>query len=128
MSTPNDRKYTKSHEWVKIDGTTATIGISNHAQEALGDITFVELPKKGSAARQGSPCGVIESVKAASDLNSPLSGTVAEVNESLETAPESLNNDAYGEGWIFTLSNVNAAEAAGLMDAAAYDAFVESEG
>jgi glycine cleavage system H protein len=111
---------------VKIEGTGATVGITAHAQEALGDITFVELPKTGVAVKGGGPCGVIESVKAASDLYSPAGGTVAEVNGALESAPEAINTDPYGAGWIFKLSNVNAAEAGGLMDAAAYDAFVES--
>lgn len=128
MTTPNDRKYTKTHEWVKIDGAAATVGITSHAQEALGDITFVELPKVNATVKQFGPCGVIESVKAASDLNSPLSGRVSQVNEGLETAPESVNGDPYGKGWIFKMSDVAAAEAAALMDAAAYDAFAESEG
>ena len=127
MTTPDTLCYSKTHEWVKIEGSTATVGITDHAQQALGDITFVELPKVGASVRKDAPCAVIESVKAASDINAPVSGKVSEINESLETAPESVNGDPYGEGWIFKLSNVNAADAAGLMDAAAYDAFVESE-
>jgi glycine cleavage system H protein len=125
--TPTDRKYSKTHEWVKLEGTTATVGITEHAQEALGDITFVELPKVGASAKKDTSCGVIESVKAASDLNAPVSGSVSEVNEQLETAPETVNSDPYGEGWFFKLTKVNPGEAAGLMDAAAYDAFAESE-
>jgi glycine cleavage system H protein len=125
--TPSDRKYSKTHEWVKLEGAAATVGITDHAQEALGDITFVELPKSGAIVKKDSSCGVIESVKAASDLNAPLSGTVAAVNESLETTPETINSAPYGEGWIFKLSNVNSGEIGALMDAAAYDAFVESE-
>ena len=127
MPTPTSLKYSKTHEWVKIEGTNATVGITGHAQEALGDITFVELPKVGADVKKAMACCVIESVKAASDINAPVSGRVAEVNESLETAPESVNSDPYGEGWIFKLSNVNASDAAGLMDAPAYDAFVVSE-
>jgi len=127
MPTPTDRKYSKTHEWVKIEGTNATVGITGHAQEALGDITFVELPKVGADVKKSAACCVIESVKAASDINAPVSGKVSEVNESLGTAPESVNSDPYGAGWIFKLSNVNLSDAAGLMDAQAYDAFVESE-
>jgi glycine cleavage system H protein len=127
MSTPANLKYSKTHEWVKIDGTSATVGITHHAQEALGDITFVELPKVGVEVKKAMACCVIESVKAASDINSPVSGQVSEVNESLETAPESVNKDPYGAGWIFKLSGVKAADAVGLMDPAAYDAFVGSE-
>ncbi|MCU0609512.1 MAG: glycine cleavage system protein GcvH [Chitinispirillaceae bacterium] len=127
MTTPADRRYTKTHEWVKIEGDTAIVGITGHAQEALGDITFVELPKNGSAVTKDRPCGVIESVKAASDLNAPISGAVSAVNEALETAPEDINADPYGKGWMFKLTKFAAADAASLMDAAAYDAFAESE-
>jgi glycine cleavage system H protein len=127
MSTPTSLKYSKTHEWVKIEGTNATVGITGHAQEALGDITFVELPKVGADVKKTMVCCVIESVKAASDINAPVSGRVAEVNESLETAPESVNSDPYGAGWIFKLSNVTTSDAAGLMDAKAYDTFVESD-
>jgi glycine cleavage system H protein len=127
MPTPTDLKYSKTHEWVKIEGATATVGITDHAQAALGDITFVELPKAGANVKKDGACCVIESVKAASDINAPLSGQIAEVNQSLETAPESVNSDPYGSGWIFKLTNINASEAGGLMDASIYDAFVESE-
>jgi len=127
MPTPTSLKYSKTHEWVKVEGTNASVGITGHAQEALGDITFVELPKVGADVKKDNACCVIESVKAASDINAPLSGKVSEVNESLETAPESVNSDPYGAGWIFKLSNVNSSDAAGLMDAKAYDAFLESD-
>jgi glycine cleavage system H protein len=127
MATPTDRKYSKTHEWVKITGAAATVGITDHAQGALGDITFVELPKNGAALKAGSACGVIESVKAASDLYAPVSGTVSETNESLETAPESINSDPYGAGWIFKVTGVSNDEVKGLMDAAAYDTFVEGK-
>jgi len=127
MTTPTDRSYAKTHEWVKIEGDEATVGITAHAQEALGDITFIEPPKIGTAVKAGGPCGVIESVKAASDLYAPVSGQVLSVNDALESAPEKVNSDPYGEGWIFRLSKVNAADAASLMSADAYDAFVKSE-
>lgn len=126
MTTPTNLRYSKTHEWVKIEGTNATVGITQHAQEALGDITFVDFPKAGTNVKKEGSAGVIESVKAASDIYSPLAGKVAEINEALETAPESINSDPYGAGWIFKLSDINAADAAGLMDAAAYDAFVAS--
>lgn len=127
MVTPTNLKYSKTHEWVKIEGTNATIGITHHAQEALGDITFVELPKVGAEVKKDMACCVIESVKAASDINAPVSGTVSAVNETLETAPESVNKDPYGEGWVFKLTNINLADAAALMNTKDYDAFVESD-
>ena len=127
MSTPANLKYSKTHEWIKLEGTNATVGITGHAQEALGDITFVELPKVGAETKKDAACCVIESVKAASDINAPVSGNVSEVNGTLETAPESVNKDPYGAGWIFKLSEVNSSDAAALMDSKAYDAFVESE-
>jgi glycine cleavage system H protein len=126
MTTPNDRTYTKTHEWVKIEGDAATVGITAHAQEALGDITFIEPPKTGTTVKAGGSCGVIESVKAASDLYAPVSGHVLSVNAELESAPEKVNSDPYGGGWIFKLSKANAAEAASLMNADAYDSYVKS--
>jgi glycine cleavage system H protein len=126
-STPANLKYSKTHEWIKIEGTTATVGITDHAQEALGDITFVELPKVGADVKKDSPSCVIESVKAASDINAPVSGKISEVNAELETGPESVNKDPYGAGWIFKLSDVKSTDAASLMDSKAYDTFVEGE-
>ena len=123
----DDRKYSKTHEWVLRSGDSATVGISDHAQDALGDITFVELPKIGAALKKEKECGVIESVKAASDLFSPVSGKVTEVNSGLETAPEAINSDPYGTGWLFKMSGLADAEFANLMDAAAYGKFLESE-
>ena len=123
----DDRRYSKTHEWVLRSGDTATVGISDHAQDALGDITFVELPKVGTALVQEKECGVIESVKAASDLYSPVSGKVVEVNGGLETAPEAINSDPYGAGWLFKVSGLNDEDFDRLMDAAAYGAFLESE-
>jgi glycine cleavage system H protein len=127
MTTPIDRSYAKTHEWVKIEGDEATVGITAHAQEALGDITFIEPPKTGTMVKSGGPCGVIESVKAASDIYAPVSGQVLSVNDALESAPEKVNSDPYGEGWIFKLAKVNAADASALMSADAYDNFVKSE-
>lgn len=121
------RMFTKSHEWVLRSGAVATVGISLHAQDSLGDITFVELPKPGVMLQQGKECGVIESVKAASDLFSPVSGNVIEVNSSLETAPEAINSDPYGDGWLFKIDSLSDAEFEGLMDDAAYQEFLESE-
>lgn len=123
----DDRHYSKTHEWVLRSGDSAAVGISDHAQDALGDITFVELPKIGTVLVQEKECGVIESVKAASDLYSPVSGKVMEVNGSLETAPEAINSDPYGAGWLFKVSGLNDVEFDRLMDAAAYGAFLESE-
>lgn len=124
---PTDRKYSKTHEWVKVDGPIATIGISAYAQDALGDITFVELPSSGKHVRKEAECGVIESVKAASEIYSPLTGDVAETNEQLETTPEDINQDPYGKGWLFTIKNLKNEELSGLMDAAAYQAFLDSQ-
>ena len=125
--TPTDRKYAKTHEWVKLEGTLAVVGITDHAQEALGDITFVDLPAVGKAVTQGRECAVIESVKAAADLFAPVSGTVAEVNTPLADTPEIVNRSPYDQGWVFKVKDVDPAQLAGLMDAAGYDQMVESE-
>ncbi|MCL2182184.1 MAG: glycine cleavage system protein GcvH [Chitinispirillia bacterium] len=124
---PSDLKYSKTHEWVRVYGDTATVGITAHAQDTLGDITFVELPKVGIAIGQGGEAGVIESVKAASDLLSPVSGEVASVNNALLPAPETINSDPYGAGWLFTVKIADKAELDTLMDAAAYEKFLETE-
>ena len=126
MSNPADLKYSKSHEWVRVEGDEATVGITAFAQDSLGDITYVEAPAVDDEVSAESECGSIESVKAASDIVSPVSGTVVAVNEGLESAPEVINSDPYGEGWIFkvTVSELSA----DLMDAAAYEAFCEQEG
>ena len=125
--TPADRKYAKTHEWVKMEGNLAVVGITDHAQKALGDITFVERPPKGKKLEQGKECGVIESVKAASDIYAPVSGEVAETNTALESSPGLINEDPYGKGWILKLKNVNAAQLGNLLDAAAYEKTVETE-
>jgi glycine cleavage system H protein len=124
---PADRKYLKSHEWVKIEGAIATIGISDHAQDALGDITFVDLPKAGTKVEKGKEFGVIESVKAASDLYAPVSGVVSAINSALATAPEAINKDPHGNGWLIKLDKVNAADLNDLLDAKGYEEFLKTE-
>ena len=124
----NTLRYAKSHEWVQDNGDgTATVGISSHAQESLGDIVFVELPDTGAELEAGEEFGVVESVKAASDVYSPISGEVLEVNEALEDSPELINSDPYGEGWIMKLSLPNASELEQLLDAKGYQAIVDAE-
>ena len=120
MAFPDDLRYSKEHEWVRADGTRATIGITSFAADELGDIVFVELPEVGTSLNQFQTFGVVESVKAVSDLYSPVSGSVVEVNEALRDAPELLNSDAFGEGWIAKVELSDPAELDALMDAAAY--------
>ena len=115
---PNDLKYAKSHEWAKIEGDVATVGITHFAQEQLGDLTFVDLPKVGASLTAGSEMGSVESVKAASELYSPVSGQVIEVNAALENAPEAVNQDPYAAGWMLKVKLSSAP--ADLLDAAAY--------
>ena len=125
---PQDLKYAETHEWVRDEGDgVVAVGISDHAQELLGDLVFVELPEVGAALVAGDECAVIESVKAASDVYSPLTGEVTEVNESLADAPETINDDPYVDGWIFKLQAADPAELENLMDADAYTAHAESE-
>jgi len=125
MLVPDDLLYTKEHEWVKIEGGRARVGITEHAQHELGDITFADLPAVGKSVAQGAELMVIESVKAASDVYAPVSGTVAEVNTALADAPELINKDPYGAGWLCILTGINEAETAQLMNAAAYRAMLE---
>lgn len=117
--------YTKEHEWVKVEGNVATVGIADHAQEALGEITYVELPETGRAVNVKDELAVVESTKAASDVYSPLSGTVTEVNDELESQPDLLNSDCYGQGWIVKLEITDPAQVEQLMTAAAYKEFFE---
>ena len=117
----DDRKYTKSHEWAKQDGDVVVVGISDHAQQELGDITFVELPSVGQVVEAGGECGVIESVKAASDLYAPVGGEVVGVNEALEDTPELINQDAWEAGWVLKLKPSNPGDMDALMSAADYD-------
>jgi glycine cleavage system H protein len=117
---PDDLRYSKEHEWVRADGAQATIGITSFAADELGDIVFVELPEPGARLEQFGTFGVIESVKAVSDLYAPVSGEVVEVNEALRDRPELVNSDPYGEGWIARVELGDTTELDGLMDAAAY--------
>lgn len=122
MAYPDDLRYSKEHEWVRADNGTATIGITSFAADELGDIVFVELPEVGGQLRQFGSFGVVESVKAVSDLYAPVSGTVVEVNGALRDAPELLNSDPFGEGWIARVELGDASELDALMDADAYAA------
>jgi glycine cleavage system H protein len=125
---PVDLKYSKSHEWVRIneDGSV-TVGISDSAQDQLGDMVFIEVPEVGQTVTAEEACAVVESVKAASDVYAPVSGEIVEVNESLSDAPETVNQDAYGEGWLFRMQPADASELDALLDADAYQAFLDSE-
>lgn len=122
-----DFYYTKEHEWVKVDGETGTIGITDHAQKQLGDIVFIEVPEVDTELEKGDEAASVESVKAVADVFSPLSGTVTEVNEALEDEPEMVNSDAQGAGWLFRLRLSNKSELDGLMDAALYEKYLEEE-
>src|SRR5437764_15261676 len=126
MSYPPDFKYTKQHEWIKADGDSATVGITNYAQESLGDIVFVETPKIGAELTAGKTFGTVESVKAVSDLFAPASGTVTEVNGELATAPEKVNKDAHGS-WMVKITLKNPSELDALLSATDYDKFVAEE-
>jgi glycine cleavage system H protein len=127
MSIPADLKYTKSHEWARLEADgTVSVGITDHAQELLGDMVFVENPTVGRTLSAGEECAVVESVKAASDVYSPIAGEVVATNEALESGPDLLNKDPYG-AWMFKLKPANAADLNGLLDAAGYQAQVDSE-
>ena len=120
MNVPEDLKYTESHEWIRAEADgTVTVGITDHAQAALGDLVFVELPAVGRALKAGEACGVVESVKAASDVYAPVAGTVVAINEALTSAPEKANEDAYA-AWLWRMKPDDAGALAGLLDAAAY--------
>ena len=121
MAQPQDLLYSKEHEWAKLDGDTATIGITDYAQESLGDIVYVELPKVGREIEQFFNVGVIESVKAVSDLFTPLSGKVVEINEALDGDPAAVNREPYGAGWLFKLKLSDVEEAKALLNAADYE-------
>ena len=125
MSVPEDLQYTRSHEWVRQEGDTATIGITDHAQDELGDIVFVELPDKGATFEAGEAFGTVESVKAVSDLYAPVGGEVIEVNSALEDAPEKINEDPYGDGWMLKL---RASGGGDLLSAEEYEQFLQEEG
>lgn len=125
MSSPTDLVFAASHEWVHLDGSIATVGISDHAQEELTDVVFVELPEVGRTVDAGDPTAVVESVKAASDIYAPMGGEIIEVNPEVESDPSLVNTDPYGKGWIFKLRVKDPASASSLMDAEAYAAHVE---
>jgi glycine cleavage system H protein len=124
MNVPNDLRYNASHEWIRIDGDTATVGITDHAQAELTDVVFVELPAIGRAVDMGDPTAVVESVKAASDIYAPVGGEVVEINPAVEADPSLVNTDPYGNGWLFKLRVKNTADLAKLLDPAAYAALL----
>jgi glycine cleavage system H protein len=124
---PDNLRYTKDHEWIRVDGDLATVGITDHAQQELGDIVFVELPRVGGVLEQSASFGSVESVKAVSDVYSPASGEVVEVNTALADSPEKVNADPYGDGWIMKLRLSDAGQVSGLMTAAQYTEYVGAE-
>ena len=124
MSVPGDLQYTKSHEWVRVEGDVATVGITDHAQDELGDVVFVELPEEGATLAAGDSFGAVESVKAVSDLYAPVGGEVVEVNGALEDSPEKINEDPYGEGWILKLQ---VSDRGDLLSAADYEKLLQDE-
>ena len=127
MTFPEDLQYTRDHEWTRLQGNRITVGITDFAQDQLGDVVYVELPEVGDVVKKGEAFGVVESTKAVSDLFAPVSGTVVEVNRPLADAPETVNEDAYEEGWMIVVEISDPKELAELMDAAAYRKFVEEE-
>ena len=126
-NTPSDLKYASSHEWARLDGDVVTVGITDHAQEALGDLVYVELPEVGETVAAGDEAGVVESVKAASDIYAPVSGEVIAVNEALGDTPEIINTDPYNEGWIYKIRVSDVSELDNLMSGEEYDAQVAAE-
>jgi glycine cleavage system H protein len=124
---PSDYRYTKEHEWIKVTGGTGTIGITDYAQHELGDVVFVELPAVGAKIEAGKVFGTVESVKAVSEIFAPVSGEVTEANAALSSTPETVNTDPHGAAWLIKVKLANPAEVAGLMDAAAYQAFVSEK-
>ena len=124
MNFPSNLRYTKDHEWIKLDGNVATIGITDYAQRELGDIVYVEVETVGKSLKAGEIFGTVEAVKTVSDLFLPVDGTITELNAALANSPESVNNDPYGEGWMIKMTVNNPADVTALLDAAAYDAQV----
>jgi len=121
---PKDYRYTKEHEWIKVDGAIGTVGITDYAQHELGDVVFVELPKAGTQLKGGQSLGTVESVKAVSEIFTPVSGEVAETNPALHDAPEKINSDPHGSAWLVKLRLADPKEVSSLMDAAAYEAYI----
>ena len=124
MSYPSDYRYTDEHEWVRVEGDLATVGITDYAQHELGDVVYVEMPKPGAKLKAGESLGTVESVKAVSDIYAPVSGEVTEVNSALADTPETINKDPHGKAWLVKLKLANSSELAKLMNAAAYEAYV----
>ena len=125
MNIPSELRYSTDHEWVRVEGDTVTIGITEYAQDALGDVVFVEMPEAGAAVSAGATFSEVESTKSVSDIYAPVSGSISAVNEALDSQPELLNSDPYGEGWICRITMTDAAELDTLMDAEAYRALTE---
>ncbi|HVW31306.1 MAG TPA: glycine cleavage system protein GcvH [Acidimicrobiia bacterium] len=125
MNFPDDLRYTAEHEWVRVDGTTARVGITAYAQDALGDVVYVDLPQVGATVAAMASCCEVESTKSVSEIFSPVSGTVSEVNGDLSDTPQMINEDPYGKGWIFAVEMSDVAEVDGLMDAAAYRSLLD---
>ena len=121
---PTEYRYTKDHEWISVDGTTGTIGITDYAQSELGDVVFVEFPKPGSQIKLGQTFGTVESVKAVSEIFSPVNGEVLEINSALKDAPEKINQDPHGAAWLIKVRLADLKEVSGLMDAAAYQSYI----
>ncbi len=125
---PTELRYAKTHEWARLeDDGTVVVGISDHAQSALGDLVFVEVPEAGTEVASGDACAIVESVKAASDVYSPIAGEIIAANEALGDAPEMINQDPYGDGWIMRMKPADAGEIGEMMDAEAYESFLEAE-
>ncbi len=127
MNHPNELKYTKEHEWIKIEGDLAVIGITDYAQDSLGDVVYLELPEEGDSITRDEGFGVVESVKAVSDLYAPLSGAVSEINDSLVESPEIINDDPYGEAWMLKVDVENTSELDELLSAEEYEQYIEEE-
>lgn len=127
MEFPKDLKYTKEHEWVRDDGDTVTVGITDYAQDSLGEVVYVEIPQDGASVTQHEPFGVVESVKAVSDLYSPVSGTVVEVNDAIIDSPEAINDDPYGDAWMIKVHLSNKDELKDLLTADEYQKYIEEE-
>lgn len=125
---PKELRYTDEHEWIRVEGTTGTVGITEHAQDALGEITFVELPKPGDKVKRKDAVVVVESAKAAADVYAPADGTIGDVNAEVEDAPEMINEAPYGDGWLFKIDLDDPGQLDGLMDAKQYEEFLEKEG
>jgi glycine cleavage system H protein len=124
---PSDYRYTKDHEWIKVEGSSGTIGITDYAQHELGDVVFAELPKVGALIKSGESFGTVESVKAVSDIFSPVSGEITEINSALMESPETINRDPHGSAWLVKMRLTDPKEVSGLMDAAAYETFIAEQ-